>query len=242
NDRYGHKLLKRFAEMGLPRNLVQIDKTAPTRTAAVSLAGNGIPRFTIQENVAWDKLTAPGAAVGGVREADAVCSGSLAQRPEPPGRSIHRLIAGARSQSLRVFDINLRQGFYSREVIGQSLRLANGLKLNEDELVVLAKMFGFAKSLHEQIEQLTRDFTLRLVALTRGPKGSLLYQEGRWSEQQPKPVHVVDTVGAGDAFAAALVMALLLRQDLDQVHAAAAELARYVCSRAGATPIVPGKF
>jgi fructokinase len=114
--------------------------------------------------------------------------------------------------------------------------------LNDEELPVLADLFDLRDSPRHQIEQLAKGFGLRLVALTRGPQGSLLFRDGNWSEQSPHPVTVVDTVGAGDAFTAALVMGLLLEMELDELHAWAAEMARHVCSQAGATPVIPAQI
>jgi fructokinase len=118
--------------------------------------------------------------------------------------------------------------------------------LNQDELPVLDEMFGLkgasTPGYRRPIEALARSFHLRLVALTRGPDGSLLYENGRWSECASQPVEVVDTVGAGDAFTAAMVLGLLRGLDLDKVNSIANEVARYGCSQAGATPMLPAKF
>jgi fructokinase len=239
NDSLGRDLIRRFEKIGLPSDLVQTDETAPTGTVAVSLSGEGVPEFTIEEDVAWDCIAAPPEALEAVQGADAVCFGTLAQRSPVSRQSIQRLLAAATSRSWRVLDINLRQKFYSRELIEQSLRLANVLKLNDGELATLTEAMGLGENPRSQIERLAGKFGLRLVALTRGAHGSLLYQDGRWSEQRPQPIQVVDTVGAGDAFTAALTMGLLVGMDLDDVHAAAAAVARYVCTRAGAMPPLP---
>jgi fructokinase len=148
-------------------------------------------------------------------------------------------MAAAPAGALRIFDINLRQHYYAREIIERSLRLANVLKLNDTELPVLAAMFELGAGPRQQIQDLAELFKLRLVALTRGPRGSLLYQGDRWSEHLSEPVQVVDTVGAGDAFTAALTMGLLNKVDLDEVHAVAVQVARFVCSHTGATPALP---
>jgi fructokinase len=174
--------------------------------------------------------------------ADAICFGSLAQRKAASRASIQNLVGISSPNALRIFDINLREQFYSRELIEQSLVLANVVKLNDGELSILSSLFQLGASPQQQVEQLARNFGLRLVALTRGPKGSLLYQHGRWSQQPPPPVEVVDTVGAGDSFTAALVMGLLAGMDLDAVHAAAAEVAGYVCTQPGATPALPAEL
>ena len=153
-----------------------------------------------------------------------------------------RLVAAAPANSLRVFDINLRQKYYSRQIIEESLRLANVLKLNDGELPILAELFALKGTTQNQIESLAQRFSLQLVALTRGPAGSLLFKSGRWSDCPSVPIKIVDTVGAGDAFTAALVMGLLRKMRLDEINSLADEVARYVCSCDGATPPLPKKF
>jgi fructokinase len=138
-----------------------------------------------------------------------------------------------------VFDINLREKYFSRAVIEQSLRLASVLKLNDAELPVLAGMFDLTGSVQQQIEKLAQKFSLQLVALTRGPAGSLLFKAGQWSDNPSVAIKIVDTVGAGDSFTAALVMGLLHKMELDEINALADEVARHVCSCVGATPPLP---
>jgi fructokinase len=252
NDDHGREIIRRFREMGLPHRTVQVDETAPTGTATVELSGNGLAHFTIQNNVAWDYLAATPEAVAVARDADAICFGSLAQRCESSRTAIQQLVAAAPANALRVFDINLRQQFYSRELIEKSLQLANVLKLNDDELPTLTGLFSLPGSpelqIEQHIERLAQMFRLRLVALTRGANGSLLYQkdkdndEARWSDCPSRPVQVVDTVGAGDSFTATLVLGLLREMDLDELNTLANEVARYVCSHAGATPSLPAEF
>lgn len=239
NDSLGHEILSRFQQMDLPIATVQVDETAPTGTVTVTLDGEGVPQFIIHEKVAWDRLALVEQAVNEVRRANAICFGSLAQRDPTSRATIQSLVQTVPATALRVLDVNLRQKYYSPAVIDQSLRLSNVFKLNDAELPILAEMFGLGGSMRNQIERLAGDFGLRVVALTRGAQGSLLYQQGRWSEQSAQPTNVVDTVGAGDAFTSALVMGLLNQVDLDAVHAAAAELAGYVCSCPGATPVLP---
>ena len=137
---------------------------------------------------------------------------------------------------MRVFDINLRQHFYSREIIEESLALANVLKVNETELPVLAGMFGLNGDERAHISQLAERHQLRVVAYTRGERGSLLFSEGRWSDHPGVPTKVVDTVGAGDAFTAAMTLGLLAGWNLDEINQRANAVAAYVASRAGATP------
>src|ERR1700694_1511734 len=247
-DDHGREIIRRFHEMGLPETTVQIDETVPTGTAKVVLSGDGLAHFTIQENVAWDHIAVTPAALAAASEAHAICFGSLAQRCEPSRNTIQQLVAAAPADALKVFDINLRQQFYSRGGIEQSLELASVLKLNDDELPSLAAMFNLTGSTEDQIGQLAQTFSLRLVALTRGANGSLLYQkandnnEARWSDCPSRPVKVVDTVGAGDSFTAAMVLGLLRKMDLDEINTIANEVARYVCSQPGATPALPVEF
>jgi fructokinase len=236
--------------MGLPETTVQIDDTVPTGTAKVALSGDGFAQFTIQKNVAWDHIRVTPEALVAASEAHAICFGSLAQRSEPSRNTIQQLVAETPADALRVFDINLRQQFYSHGLIEDSLQLANVLKLNDDELPTLAEMFGLTglseHQIKHQIEWLAHTFGLRLVALTRGANGSLLYQkdnnEVRWSDCPSRPVKVVDTVGAGDSFTAAMVLGLLRKMDLDEINTIANEVARYVCSQPGATPALPIEF
>jgi len=239
NDAQGHEIVQRIEDMGLIASNVQVDDVVPTGTVAVRISDKGVPDYVIREHVAWDRIAASTDALASVRQADAICFGSLAQRSAVSCRSIQELVSAASLDCWRVFDINLRQSFYSREIIEQSLRLANLLKLNDEEIPVLAKMFGLGGNPKTQVAALAGAFELRAVVLTCGKGGSLIYQSGRWSECAAAPVEVVDTVGAGDSFTAALVMGLLHEQDLDVVHTFASTVAGFVCSAAGATPSLP---
>jgi len=246
NDEYGREIIRRFQEMGLPESGVQIDETAPTGIAKVELSGNGLAHFTVVENVAWDFVAASADALAVARRATAICFGSLSQRSNRSREAIQRIVGAVPADALRVFDINLRQKFYSRRVIEESLQLANILKLNDDELPILAEMFSLSGAKDQQIERLAQDFGLELIALTRGPNGALLYQRQgdafRWSDGASRPVKVVDTVGAGDSFTAALVLGLLNKMDLDEINGIANEVARFVCSQPGGTPTLPLEF
>jgi fructokinase len=244
NDDYGREIIRRFRDIGLSEATLQIDETAPTGIAKVVLSGDGLPHFTVLENVAWDHIAASSEALAAARAADAICFNTLAQRCERSRDSIRQLVAETPSTALRVLDINFRPPFYSREVIEASLQMANALKLNDDELSRLAAMLSLNGSTEQQIERLAQTFDLRLIALTRGPEGSLLFQQKgkRWSDCASRPVEVVDTVGAGDSFTAALVLGLLVKMDLDEINSIANEVARYVCSQPGGTPTLPAEF
>ena len=238
-DALGRDLQHRLVEMKLPAELVQVDDSAPTGTVTVELSGQGVPHYTIHEPVAWDRLQLTEAARQTAGTADAICFGSLAQRAGPSRATIHELLRLTRPDALRIFDINLRQHFHSRDVLESSLQLANVLKLNDTELPVLAALFDLSGDVQTQVSALARRFGLRVVALTLGAQGSLLHQDGRWSHARPRPVLVRDTVGAGDSFTAALTVGLLQKMPLEEINVAANEVARYVCSCAGATPPLP---
>jgi len=242
NDSNGRAVFGLLESRGVSTAAIQVDSSAPTGTVIVSLSADGLPSYTIRENVAWDNLLVTPEAEAAMSAADAICFGSHTQRNERSRASIRRLVSIAPKGTLRLFDANLRADYYSREVMERSLRLASALKLNADELIVLSGIFGLSSPARNQIESLARKFDLDVVALTRGPQGSLLFQGGQWSDCAPAPVAVADTVGAGDAFAAALVLGLLHRMKLDQINQLATGVARFVCSCSGATPPLPAKF
>jgi fructokinase len=239
SDESGRELLRRLEQLGLRTDAVEVDPAAPTGTVTVTVTPDGQPHFTIHENVAWDRLAGEAAGRRVVAAADAVCFGTLAQRNEVSRRSIRTLLKAAPAESLRIFDVNLRQDYYSCEVIEESLALANILKVNETELARLAELFGLLGDERGQVAELARHFRLRAVAYTRGERGSLLYSDARWSEHHGQPVKVADTVGAGDSFTAALALGILAEWPLDEVHRRASVLAAYVCSQPGGTPQLP---
>lgn len=241
-DELGQEILRRLDAMGLSHGLVQRDDDLPTGTVSVALQSGGVPQFTIHENVAWDNLALAPEALALMQTADAICFGTLGQRHATACHTIQRLVAEVPTRAWRVFDINLRQHFYSREIIAQSLQLANVLKLNDGELPVLAQLFALPGELREQLSALAQRFELRVVALTRGAQGSLLLADGEWSDHPGLPAKVVDTVGAGDAFTAAMTLGLLARKPLAAINAHANKVAAYVCSQPGATPNLPASL
>jgi fructokinase len=239
NDALGREVLERLHLLGLPTDTVAVDPVAQTGTVSVELGPGGQPQYTIHEDVAWDRITADETALAAAAGADAVCFGSLAQRTEGVRRAVGTLVGTTRRGALRIFDVNLRPPFIDREVIERSLALANVLKLNDQELPQLVEMFGLTGGVREQMAELARRHRLSLVALTRGAHGSLLLADGHVSDHHGLPVEVSDTVGAGDAFTAAMALGLLSGWPLDEINQWANELAAFVCSQPGATPALP---
>lgn len=239
NDERGAAVQRRFQEMGLSTAGIQHDDAAPTGTVSISLANDGIPAYAIRENVAWDYLQASRDALHCVRAAQVVCFGSLAQRHSVSRQAIQRLLSSAAAPAWRVLDVNLRQDFFAREVIEHSLKLANVLKLNDHELPVLATMFSLRGDCRQQIQMLVDRFGLKVVALTCGAGGSLMFRDGEWAQSIATAVNVKDTVGAGDAFTAAMCLGLLRGLELEEINSAANRIAAHVCACAGATPELP---
>lgn len=239
NDLLGREILQRLAASHLSREGLQLDPLAPTGIVSVDLEADGQPRYVIHEVVAWDGIEATPSAVGLMAHADAVCFGTLAQRGPTSRKSIRALLSVTPAQALRIFDVNLRQNFYTRETIEASLEQANVLKLNETELPVLATMLGLAGSTAEQLAALARGFDLRAVALTLGSGGSVLRVGDRLSSHPGVPVAVRDTIGAGDAFTAVLCLGLLAGWMPERINEQANAVAAFVCSSAGATPELP---
>ena len=236
-DALGDELRRRLVELGLDASLVQLDPAHSTGTVKVHLDAEGQPTYEITEDVAWDFLEwTPSwrrlAAAAGV-----ICFGSLAQRSPQSRATIQEFLTTAPKASLRIFDVNLRQQFFSAEVLSQSLRLANVAKLNDQELPAVTRELGLSFDSEESsAERLRRTFGLKLVCVTRGSKGSLLVSEGGRDEHPGFRVRVVDSVGAGDAFTAALANHLLRGSSLRTTNEAANRMGAWVASQSGATP------
>jgi fructokinase len=239
DDELGREAVARLCARGVDTDLIQVDPLAPTGTVGVEIGADHQPQFTIHENVAWDRIAVEDAALAAVRDADAVCYGSLAQRTAEGAAAVRRLVRASNPDALRIFDINLRPPFVQPEVIRESLELATVLKLNNHELPVLAAMLGMGGTEERQLDELVRRYSLRLIALTRGGQGSLLVGAKGRSEQPAVAVDVVDTVGAGDAFTAALVVGLLHAWPLQETNRLAADVAAFVCTRPGGAPELP---
>jgi fructokinase len=240
-DPPGRQILERLTALGLATQFVQT-VSKPTGTVSVKLDTARQPLFTIHEHVAWDAITLDNAAMECVGGADAVCFGTLAQRSDPSRQTVRTLVKHAKPRALKVLDINLRQHYYSRNVLDASLRLANVLKINDDELSTVADFAEVSGSPRDQLRELADLYQLSTVILTRGEQGSLIYREDEWCEHSGVPTEVVDAVGAGDAFTAAVTLGLLAGWTLEAISSTANELAAYVCTQPGATPPLPDKF
>jgi fructokinase len=202
----------------------------------VEVDAKGVPTFSIRENVAWDNIVFSGRAGDLAAGADAVCFGTLAQRSAISRGSIRRFLESVSQNCLCIFDVNLRQGYYSGEILRDSLRLCDVLKLNDQELPVVAEVLSLGGSEADILARIIGDYRLELVALTLGEKGSRLVSLTGASYMEALKVPVVDTVGAGDAFTAALTVGLLQRLPLREIHENATRLAGFVCTRHGAVP------
>ncbi|MES2789005.1 MAG: carbohydrate kinase [Planctomycetota bacterium] len=241
NDALGQQILDKLESLGLATTGL---RRVPHPTSTVTVATvDGQPAYTIHTGVAWDYLPFDDALQNLARQADAVCFGSLAQRSPDSRHSLQQFLEATRKDCCRVFDINLRQHYYDTETIQTALELSHVLKLNHEELPIVADLLGLPAAPDATINALLQRFGLRLIALTRGGDGSSLYSRWRVSHHPGEPVaQIADTVGAGDSFTAALVMGLLHQDDLDVIHDRASKLASFVCTQRGATPQIPAEL
>ena len=235
-DAPGDAAADRLRRAGLPLDTLQRDPAAPTGHAGVRLDADGQPRFEIAEDVAWDRLEADAGARRAVARADAVCFGTLAQRRPGARAAIRALVEAAPRDALRLLDVNWRPPFGSRELLEASLAAANAVKLSEQELDLARVFFDLPAEPRAALVELARRFRLRVAALTRGERGSLLVAGDDASDHPGVRVEVRDAVGAGDAFTAALAVGWLRRDALDVLNRRANELAAYVCTQPGAVP------
>jgi len=207
----------------------------PTGTVQVTL-NNGQPSYEIVEGVAWDNIPLTDKAVEIVKQAHAVCFGSLALRHAVSRQTILTLLEHAPQTAIRFFDVNLRQHYYSKDLIEQLLQKANVFKINDDELKVLAPMFGLGGNEHDQCRTLLEKYHLHYVVLTAGEKYSTIYGQTEMSRLDTPQVKVADTVGAGDSFSGAFVAGLLAGKTLRAAHEQAVKTAAFVCTKTGAWP------
>jgi fructokinase len=236
-DSRGLDALRRMEELGLDIDHVQTDRDHPTGTVKVELDGNGQPRFEIANPVAWDFLDCSEDWQRLAGEADAVCFGSLAQRSEKSHETIHNFLGSTSSDTLRVFDVNLRQSYYSADIVSDSMRLADIVKVNDEELPKIMSMTKIAhKDELSSAKRLIDAYELKVVCITRGGRGSLLVRNGDSSAHPGFKVRVADTVGSGDAFTAGLVHEYLHGASLDLMNEVANLVGAWVASEVGAMP------
>jgi len=237
NDELGKEAKRRLESLGLSTSCIQIDPTYRTGVAQVEVDSKGQPTFQFAEPAAWDSLEWTPAWQTLAQEADAVCFGSLAQRSLQSRQAIYSFLKSVRPETTRIFDVNLRQSFYSAQILADSAKQADIIKLNHEELPNVVQLLGFPFHDEESAAQWIRHtFHTKLVCITRGPGGSLLVSEYAKHEHPGIRVQVADTVGSGDAFTAALVYHYLRRDCLAAMSEAANRMGSWVASQTGATP------
>lgn len=240
NDDLGQEILDVFKEKHLSYYLPKV--AFPTGTVQVTLDAAGVPQYDICENVAWDNVPFTPELEEIAKQTYAVCFGSLAQRNEVTRHTIHRFLQAMpdNENTLRVFDINLRQQFYNKEILEQSFRLCNILKINDEELVIVKRMFDY-EGLHEEevCRQLIKDFDLKMLILTCGTNGSYVFTAQESSFLPTPKVEVADTVGAGDSFTGSFVAQILLGKSVREAHQRAVQVSAFVCTQHGAMPVLP---
>lgn len=242
NDKLGAEIERDFSEKGLEGI---IEKVAyPTGTVQVSLDDNGVPNYTIKENVAWDNIPFTPALKELAQHTCAVSYGSLAQRNIVSRETIHAFLdAMPKEGAYKIFDINLRQNFYTKDIICESLERCNVLKINDEELVAVSRLFGYPGiDLQDKCWILLAKYDLKMLILTCGVNGSYVFTPGHVSFVETPKVTVADTVGAGDSFTAAFVSAILRGLSVSEAHKLAVNVSAYVCTQNGAMPILPDNF
>ena len=237
-DPLGEEIAKELEEHGLPFHLDRIDY--PTGTVQVTLDSNGIPRYEIKEDVAWDNIPYTKELSDLAGRAQAVCFGSLAQRNPVSRETIGWFLDAVPEDCLKVFDINLRQSFYSKEIIEDSLRRCDILKLNDEELEIVKEMFGLEDLPTEGLcRSIIDEYGLKMLILTCGVNGSHVFSGDVSSFIETPKVKVADTVGAGDSFTGAFVASILKGKTVREAHEAAVKVSAFVCTQSGAMPVIP---
>ena len=237
-DPLGEEIAKELEEHGLPFHLDRIDY--PTGTVQVTLDSNGIPRYEIKEDVAWDNIPYTKELADLAGRAQAVCFGSLAQRNPVSRETIGWFLDAVPEDCLKVFDINLRQSFYSKEIIEDSLRRCDILKINDEELEIVKEMFGLEDLPTEGLcRSIIDEYGLKMLILTCGVNGSHVFSGDVSSFIETPKVKVADTVGAGDSFTGAFVASILKGKTVREAHEAAVNVSAFVCTQSGAMPVIP---
>jgi fructokinase len=244
DDELGERFVRELSQRGMRTDCVSDTGDFPTGTVEVEL-DQGSPTYQINENVAWDHLESSDAWGELASQASAVCFGTLAQRSPESREAIQQFVLNA-TNALKVCDLNLRQHYYSADIIWSSLTMADAVKLNEEELITVGKALDeevLDASTDERAARLIHEFNLKLLALTRGKAGTVLYTANEKVTGAPIAYPKqpdADDVGAGDACCAAIVVGLLLGKSLPEIADLANRVGAYVASQSGATPVLPG--
>ena len=239
-DAAGDDLVAELDKRGLSHMMQRV--AHPTGTVEVTLDNAGVPQYDIRRNVAWDFIPLTQELMRMAAQCRCVCFGSLAQRSVVSRETIHRFLDAMPDtpETLKIFDINLRQSFYTREVLCDSLRRCNILKINDEELVTISRMFGYPGiDLQDKCWILLAKYDLKMLILTCGVNGSYVFTPGHVSFIETPKVKVADTVGAGDSFTAAFTSALLKGYSVAEAHRLAVDTSAYVCTQQGAMPELP---
>lgn len=237
-DRLAEETIESLKEHGLSYLMPRVPY--PTGTVQVTLDDQGIPSYDIKENVAWDNIPQSEEIMEVARNCRAVCFGSLAQRNVVSRETIHRFLDNTPNDCMKIFDINLRQNFYNKEIIMESLQRCNVLKINDEELVLIGRMFGYpGLDMENKCWLILGKYNLDMLVLTCGTNGSYVFTPGQMSVQETPVVEVADTVGAGDSFTGSFCAAILNGKSVAEAHKLAVSVSAYVCTQNGAMPVLP---
>ena len=240
NDPLGKEIIENFTSKGLNFSLAEVPY--PTGTVQVEIDQAGIPQYDIKENVAWDNIPFTENLEALAKNTRAFCFGSLAQRNIVSRETINAFLEAMPKDddTLVVFDVNLRQGFYNQEILTNSMNSCNILKINDEELVTVSRMFGYPGiDLQDKCWILLGKYNLKMLILTCGINGSYVFTPGNVSFLPTPKVEVADTVGAGDSFTAAFIASILKGESVQEAHRKAVETSAYVCTQQGAMPVLP---
>ena len=240
SDPLGQEIIENFTSKGLNHLIEEVPY--PTGTVQVEIDQAGIPQYEIKENVAWDNIPYTARLEALAQRTRAVCFGSLAQRNVVSRQTISRFLDAMNhdDETLVVFDVNLRQGFYNKEILCESMLRCNILKINDEELVTVSRIFGYPGiDLQDKCWILLGKYNLKMLILTCGINGSYVFTPGSVSFLPTPQVEVADTVGAGDSFTAAFISSILRGRSVAEAHAAAVSTSAFVCTRNGAMPLLP---
>ena len=239
-DALGKEIQENLTSKGLNHPIAEVPY--PTGTVQVEIDQAGVPQYEIKENVAWDNIPYTAQLEALAKRTQAVCFGSLAQRNVVSRETINRFLDAMpqTEDSLVVFDVNLRQGFYNKEILCNSMKRCNILKINDEELVTVSRMFGYPGiDLQDKCWILLGKYNLKMLILTCGINGSYVFTPGNVSFQPTPKVDVADTVGAGDSFTAAFIASVLKGKSVAEAHSIAVRTSAFVCTKDGAMPVLP---